>query len=124
MFSRMKHLLARLGAFFRNDEHERDLDHELVVHLSMLTEENISRGMAPAEARRRAHLELGGLANLREAHRETRGLPILDTLIQDLRYTFRILKRDIGFAVFAILIVGLGVGASAIIFSVVNTLLL
>src|SRR5580700_8399503 len=52
------------------------------------------------------------------------GLPAPDSILQDLRYTFRTLRRDSGFAAFAILIVGLGIGASATIFSVVNTLLL
>src|SRR5215467_5345747 len=55
---------------------------------------------------------------------ESRSLPIFDTLLQDLRYTFRTLRRDAGFTAFAVLIVGLGIGASATVFSVVNTLLL
>ena len=48
----------------------------------------------------------------------------LDSLLQDLRYTFRTLRRDAGFTTFAILIVGLGIGASSTVFSFVNTLLL
>src|SRR6185369_4483421 len=90
----------------------------------LLVEENMRRGLSPAEARREARLRLGNVTSLREQHRETRGLPFFDTLLQDLRYTFRILRRDTGFAFFAILIVGLGIGASAIVFSVLNTLLL
>jgi predicted permease len=124
MLERLIQIAARVGAFFRHAELDRDLDDELESHLDMLTDENVRRGMSPEEARRRSHLELGGLANLREAHRETRGLPSVETLLQDLRYTFRILRRDVGFAVFAILIVGLGIGASATIFSVVDALLL
>jgi len=61
---------------------------------------------------------------LHEAHREIRALPFLDTLRQDLRYTFRALRENPGFTAFAILIIGVGVGASSTIFSVVNTLLL
>jgi predicted permease len=61
---------------------------------------------------------------LHEAHREIRALPFLDTLRQDLRYTFRTLRENPGFTAFAILIIGVGVGASSTIFSVVNTLLL
>jgi predicted permease len=124
MLSRLNRMLARIGAFFRGAELDVELDDELESHLSMLAEENIRRGMSPDEARRAAHLELGSLASLREAHRETRGLPMIETVLQDLRYTFRILRRDFGFAIFAILIVGLGIGASAIIFGVVNALLL
>ena len=124
MLSRLNQLLARIGAFFRSADLDRDLDEELEAHLNMLTDENIRRGMSLEDARRAAQLGLGNFASLREAHRETRGLPLVDTLLQDLRYTFRTLRRDMGFAIFAILIVGLGIGASAIIFSVVNTLLL
>src|SRR6266404_4428457 len=124
MLSRLNQLLARVGAFFRSADLDRDLDEELEAHLNLLTDDNIRRGMSPEEARRAAQLALGNFVSLREAHRETRGLPLVDTLLQDLRYTFRTLRRDMGFAIFAILIVGLGIGASAIIFSVVNALLL
>ncbi len=124
MLSRLNRLVARMVAFFKRTDLDRELDNELEAHLYLLIEENIRRGLSPEQARREARLRLGNLTSLREEHRETRGLPIVDTLLQDLRYTFRILRRDIGFAIFAILIVGLGIGASAIIFSVVNTLLL
>ena len=90
----------------------------------MLIEENIRRGMAPEEARRAALLRVGARESTKELHREVRGLPFLETLTQDLRYSFRTLRRDSAFAVFAILIAGLGIGASCTIFSVVNTLLL
>jgi predicted permease len=111
-------------AWFKRTELDHDLDDELATHLDLLIEENMRRGLSPAEARRDARLRLGNITSLREQHRETRGLPFIDTLFQDLRYTFRILRRDTGFAFFAILIVGLGIGASAIVFSVLNTLLL
>jgi predicted permease len=67
---------------------------------------------------------VGGREALREQNRDTRGLPFLEVLGQDVRYAARTLRRDYGFAIFAILIVGLGVGASCTIFSVVNTLLI
>jgi predicted permease len=119
------HLLAaRISAWFRRAELDQDLNEELQAHLSLLVEENLRRGLSPEEAIRKARLKLGNVASLREEHRDTRGLPQIDTLLQDVRYTFRILRRDTGFAIFAILIVGLGIGASAIVFSVLNTLLL
>ena len=111
-------------AWFKRAELDQDLDAELETHQDLLVEEGIRRGLSPDEARREARLRLGNVTSLREQHRETRGLPFIDTLLQDLRYTFRILRRDTGFAFFAILIVGLGIGASAIVFSVLNTLLL
>ena len=122
--SYLNRLVARIVAWFRRAELDHDLDQELQTHLSLLVEENIRRGLSPEEARREAQLRMGNVAGLRETHRETRGLPLVDTLVQDLRYTFRILRRDRGFAFFAILIVTLGIGASTIVFSVLNTLLL
>ncbi|HSE20637.1 MAG TPA: ABC transporter permease [Pyrinomonadaceae bacterium] len=123
MLSNLNHLTARVVAFFKRDDFDRELDNELEAHLYLLIEENIRRGLTPEQARREARLKLGNTVSLREEHREARGLPVLDTLFQDLRYTFRILRRDLRFAVFAISIVGLGIGASAIIFSIVNTIL-
>lgn len=124
MLSNLNRLLARLSALFKRTDLDRDLDIELETHLHLLVEENIRRGLSRKEAQRDARLKMGNMTSLREAHRDTRGLPIVETLLQDLRYTFRILRRDIGFALFAILIMGLGIGASSLIFSVVNTLLI
>ncbi len=114
---------ARIRAFFRRAELDRDLQAELESHIAMRAEDLMRLGKPRDEAERIARLELGGVTQLREAHREVRGLPFLDALLQDLRYTFRTLRRDAGFTTFAILIVGLGIGASSTIFSVVNALL-
>ena len=115
---------ARIRAFFKPADLDRDFEQELESHIDILAEENVRRGITPEEARREARVRLGGLAQLSEAHRERRGLPALDTLLQDLRYAFRTMRRDIGFTSFAVLIMGLGMGASTTIFGVVNALLL
>lgn len=122
--SYLHRLVARIEAWFKRAELDQDFDKELETHFSFLVEENLRRGLSSEEANREARLKIGNVASLQEKHRETRGLPIIDTLIHDLRYTFRILRRDIAFAIFAVLIVGLGIGASTIVFSVLNTLLL
>ncbi len=122
--TRLKQMVARMRALFQTSGLDRDFDAELESHVTMLAEDHIRRGMAREEAERAARLELGGLTQIREAHREARGIPFIDTLRQDLRYTFRTLRRDAGFTTFAILIVGLGIGASSTIFSVVNALLI
>ena len=124
MLTRLVHLAARVRAMFRPAPLDRDLDAEFASHVAMLTDEHIRRGMTPADAERAARLAVGGLAQLRDAHRETRSLPAIETLMRDLRYAFRTLRRDAGFTTFAILIVGLGIGASATVFSVLNTLIL
>jgi predicted permease len=124
MWTPIEVAFARLRAIFTVSALDKELDQELESHIAMLTDENIRRGIAPDEARREAVLRVGGRESTKELHREVRGLPFLETLGQDLRYTARTLRRDSTFAVFAILIVGLGIGASCTIFSVLNTLLL
>ncbi len=124
MWTALKQSAARLRAFFGASRLDRELDAELESHMGLLAEDHIGRGMTPEQAERAARLELGGRAQLREAHREVRGLPFMDTLLQDLRYAFRAFRREAGFTTFAILIVGLGIGACSTVFSVVNALLL
>ena len=124
MLNSFSQLVARIRAFFSVSEIDGELDQELESHAAMLTEENIARGMSPDEARRAALVKLGARESTKELHREVRGLPFLETLMQDLRYTLRTMKRDAAFTAFAILIIGLGIGASCTIFSVVNALLL
>ena len=121
--TRLVHLLARLRAFVRPDRLDRELDEELESHLAMLADEHVRRGLAPEAARRAARIaQSADSTQLREAHRDTRGLPFVETLLQDLRYAVRTLRRDAGFTTFAVLIVGLGIGASATVFSVVNAI--
>ncbi|HYK34504.1 ABC transporter permease [Alloacidobacterium sp.] len=117
-------MLNRVRSFFRKEPLDRELDAEMTAHLEMAVEENLRRGMNPEEARRRAMVRFGGVQQAREQQREARGLPWLDVLMQDLRFTFRTLRRDRGFAVVAVLILGLGIGANIAVFSVVNTILL
>jgi predicted permease len=124
MLTGLKQMVARIRAFFRASYLDRDFDAEFESHAALLAEDHIRRGMTPDQAERSARLELGGLTQLREAHREIRGIPFIETLLQDMRYTLRTLRRDAGFTTFAILIVGLGIGASSTIFSVVSALLI
>jgi predicted permease len=119
-----RELFSRTRSFFRKDDLDLELDREMAEHLDLAIEENIRRGMSPQEARRQALARFGGLQQARERHRESRGLPGLDILMQDLRFTRRTLRRDRGFTMVATLILALGIGANVAVFSVVNTILL
>lgn len=124
MIDTLRELLARLASFLRKQAREEDFDREMAAHLDFAVQENLRRGMPLDEARRRALIEIGGISQARELHRESRGLPLLETVTQDVRYAGRTLQRDAGLTVFAVLMVGLGVGASCMVFSVLNALLL
>ena len=93
MFARIQEWISRVGMFFHSRKVDAEIDEELVSHLAMLEEESIRQGMSPQDARRAAHLKLGDTAQLRAAHRDARGLPLLDTLLQDIRYASRSLKK-------------------------------
>ena len=115
--------LLRLTAIFHKTRHEADLDAELRAHLDALTEENVSRGMSPAEARYAASREFGGVEQTKELYRDQRGLPILESLLQDVRFAARMLVKNPAFTLVALLTLALGIGATSSVFSVVDRLL-
>src|SRR5713101_2124215 len=112
----------RLIAFFRR-RLEDDLDAELRSHLEMAVELNLCKGMTAEEARREAFRSLGGVEQTKEIYRDQRGLPLIETTLQDLRFGLRMLRRSPGFSILAILCLTLGIGANAAVFSWIEGIL-
>jgi len=118
-----KDLAQRFETLFRRRSVEQELDDELAFHVELLANRHIADGVPHDEAMRRARLELGGFDQVREAHRDARGVRLLDDLGNDLRYAVRQIRRSPHFAALAVLCLGLGIGANTSIFSALNTVL-
>jgi predicted permease len=121
---RLRGLIRRFGGLFNQQRKNRELDDELESHLQLHTEDNLRLGMSPAEARRRAMIKLGGIESTKAAYRDQRGLPILETCWQDVRYGARMMGKNPGFTAVAVLTLALGIGGSTAVFSLIHTAIL
>jgi predicted permease len=119
---------ARLRSLWRNLRHrdrvERDLDDEMQATLGLLIDDKIAGGVDPSEARRQALIELGGIEPLKERVRDIRTGMLMDTLIQDVKYALRHMRRAPGFAAAAILTLAVGIGANTAMFTMLNAIVL
>ena len=117
-------LVTRLRGMFGKQQRDRELDAELESHLRFQTEENVARGMSHDQARRAAVLDSGGIESAKENYRERRGLPLIETTLQDIRFGLRVLWSSPLVTIVAVVTLALAIGVNTTVFSAVDAFLL
>ncbi len=96
------------------------LTEEVQTHLDLLVDDYIAKGLSPGDARSAARRAFGGVDLLSAVYRDQRGLPVVDSLMQDVHFAFRLLRRDRGFVVTAVLVLGIGIGVNNMLFTILD----
>jgi len=120
----LRQFVKRLTSWLTTQRDEERLRSEIEEHLAHLTAENRQAGLSPAEARRQAVLKFGAVEAMKESYRDQRGLPLMETLVHDIRRVFRRLRMAPSFTAAVVLTLALGIGATTSIFTLVHAVLL
>src|SRR5262245_227650 len=124
MIDKLLQLWRRLLFYVRRDRFDRELEEEMRFHLEMKAQENAEAGVEPTEARYAAQRQFGNQTLLREVSRDMWSFRALETLFQDLRYGVRMLLKNPGFTLIAVITLALGIGANTALFTVFDALML
>ena len=116
----MRPFLSRVLELVRRRSRDRQLDDEVQAHLDLLTDEHIARGLPVEAARLAARRSFGGVDQIKERYRDQRGLPVLDVLVQDVRFAYRLMRKNAAFSLTAAGSLALSIGALTLAFAIVH----
>ena len=120
----LRRFFTRLFNLASGRVYDERLREEIEEHIALQTAENVRAGLAPVEARRQAIVKFGGIEATKESYRAERGLPSIENLLQDVRFSLRVLRKSPGFALTAVLTLAMAIGANAIVFGMLDALIL